>query len=109
MKRRLIIGLTFLFAVVLVGGGITAILMDELSQLDQVQYQMDKLGGQVTDIHIGILESVRLLKEAPEDEKRILALSERMSRSQSRRCSSVRRAPLIPSARSCLRCRRAAG
>src|SRR5512138_1930230 len=76
MRKKLIAGLVGIFAVNLVGGGITSILMEELSRLDQVHFQMERISSKVNNIYIHILETMRLLREGGNEEVRFRKLTE---------------------------------
>jgi signal transduction histidine kinase/ActR/RegA family two-component response regulator/HAMP domain-containing protein len=76
VRRKLIIGLVGIFAVVLVGGGITSVLMEELSQLDMVHFQMERLASRVNSVHIHILETTKALQEIGTEETRFRRISE---------------------------------
>ncbi len=76
MRKKLIIGLAGIFAVVLIGAGITSVLMEELAKLDQIHYQMERMSTRVNAVHIHILETVKALQEIGSEEARFRKISE---------------------------------
>lgn len=71
MKRRVFIGLVCIFTVVLVGGGLVSLTMNQLDSFDRAQFLTDEVNHIINRLDLMAWKSVQDIEKAALDETRI--------------------------------------
>jgi len=71
LKRRIIIGLVGIFAVVLVGGGLVSHNMNELYSVNQARFVTDEVCRLINELDVTTLKSIKELEQVRLDKSRI--------------------------------------
>ena len=71
MKKRIIIGLVTIFAVVAIGGAVVSYLMDQLYTFNTARFVVEQISRGITTLDIKVLQTIRGLEEVRYSEKDI--------------------------------------
>ncbi|UCG39087.1 MAG: response regulator [bacterium] len=80
MRKRIIIGLTIIFAVVLLGGGLVSIVMGKLYQVNRARFLIDMVDGTVNTIDVMALEAIQGMEVVRFSEPEIRDLIDKVGR-----------------------------
>lgn len=82
MKRRLIIGLVTIFAVVLIGGGLVSNIMGQLYKVNTARYLIDRFSNTLTSMDLMVLQTIKSMKTVRYNEEDIRTLLENVEKIQ---------------------------
>ena len=82
MKRRFIIGLVTIFAVVLLGGGLVSNIMGQLYKVNSARYLIDRVSNTLTSLDLMVMQTIKSMKMVRYNEQDIRTLLEDVEKIQ---------------------------
>ena len=82
MKKRIVIGLVVIFAVVLIGGGMVSIIMSQLYKANTARFLIDRVSTTITSLDLTVLQTVKGIETIQYREEDIGDLLDRVARIQ---------------------------
>jgi len=82
LKKKFIIGLVLIFAVVLIGGGLVSRIMNKLYTVNTARFLIDRLSDTITSLDLTVLQAIQGIETIQYREEDINGLLERVTRIQ---------------------------